>query len=150
MGSNIPRKIEYEINKNGCYICTSHAQNSSDGHIRIRRNGKRYLAHRYVYEQHYGEIPKDLVVRHKCDTPQCLNVDHMELGTPLDNVQDRVSRGRNAVGENASKAKLTEIEVLEIRSLYAEGNTGTALAKIFNVTSSTIYGIVNKKYWKHI
>jgi hypothetical protein len=34
------------------------------------------------------------VVRHKCDRPGCVNIDHLETGTYSDNNQDAVRRGR--------------------------------------------------------
>lgn len=53
-------------------------------------------AHREIYRLTHGEIPKGLLVRHKCDTPQCVNPDHLCAGTHRDNMQDSLSRGRNA------------------------------------------------------
>jgi hypothetical protein len=45
----------------------------------------------------YGEIPKGMVIRHKCDNPACCNIEHLEIGTPLDNVNDMIERGRKAI-----------------------------------------------------
>ena len=53
------------------------------------------MAHRWAWIQAHGEIPEELLVRHKCDNPPCINVDHLELGTDEDNARDRDSRGRN-------------------------------------------------------
>lgn len=44
-------------------------------------------AHRYVYKEKHGPIPEGLQVLHKCDNPRCINLDHLFLGTQLDNVQ---------------------------------------------------------------
>src|SRR5699024_1829841 len=108
------KKIKYEIDKNGCHICTSHAYNSF-GYPRIMKNGKHYNMHRYLYMKHYGKIPKGLVVRHKCDVPGCINIEHLELGTYKDNSQDMIQRNRHHYGEINKSSKLTEEDVLEIR-----------------------------------
>jgi hypothetical protein len=50
------------------------------------------LATGTVLPHHAGS--KDIHVRHKCDNPLCVNVDHLELGTPKENIQDSIQRGR--------------------------------------------------------
>lgn len=56
--------------------------------------GHRYLAHRVSYTIFNGPIPQSLLVRHKCDTPSCVNPKHLEVGTNADNMQDRAKRVR--------------------------------------------------------
>ncbi len=51
-------------------------------------------AHRVSFELMNGEIPHGLVVRHKCDNPECTNPKHLEVGTQKQNMQDCSSRGR--------------------------------------------------------
>lgn len=51
-------------------------------------------AHRFSWELAYGEIPKDKFVLHKCDTPRCVNPEHLFLGTHYDNYHDAVSKKR--------------------------------------------------------
>lgn len=60
-------------------------------------------AHRFAYCLGNGmvnpeSLPKDMVVRHKCDNPLCCNPEHLELGTQLDNINDTRSR-RKKTGE---------------------------------------------------
>lgn len=62
----------------------------------IMFNGKRYLAHRVMFEASVNEpLSPDLVVRHKCDNPGCVNPAHLESGTHLDNHLDSQTRKRN-------------------------------------------------------
>ncbi|CKG64400.1 Uncharacterised protein [Streptococcus pneumoniae] len=146
------RPYEFDVDINGCFICTSHAENSKDGHIRVRSSTsqERWLLHRLIYKECFGEIPEGLVVRHKCDIPKCINPEHLELGTPNDNVSDRVIRGRSAVGERHARAKLKETDIIHIRYMYDWGLTGQDISKLYGVSDSTIYGVLNKKYWRHV
>lgn len=57
-------------------------------------HGQRFRAHRYSYELAYGPIPAGLVVCHRCGTPECVNPDHLFVGTQADNVLDAISKGR--------------------------------------------------------
>lgn len=53
-------------------------------------------------------------------------------------------------GEDASKAKLTEDQVLEIRALFKQRVRQTEIANLFGVSTTTIYKIVNRETWMHI
>ncbi|KWH45855.1 HNH endonuclease [Burkholderia cepacia] len=107
--------------------------------------GKKHLAHRFAYERANGPIPAGLMVLHRCDNPKCCNVNHLFLGTHLDNMADMRAKGRGnkkpppiGSGPSASKAKLTEADVREIRRARAEGITTVELSRRFNVHHSVI------------
>jgi hypothetical protein len=52
------------------------------------------LVHRAVWEHHHGPIPEGLWVRHSCDNPPCVRIEHLLLGTEADNRQDMYERER--------------------------------------------------------
>jgi hypothetical protein len=53
-------------------------------------------------------------------------------------------------GERKGSARLTEIEVREIRRLAEEGWTQRKLATRFNVTHPCICDVINRKTWRHV
>lgn len=52
-----------------------------------------YQAHKAAYETYNGDIPEGMLVRHTCDNRPCINHNHLIIGTPTDNSQDRLMRG---------------------------------------------------------
>ncbi len=144
--------ITYDIDEQtGCWNCTSHTPHVSDrgfiGYFHIKRDGIWYMMHRYMYMQKYGQITPNDVIRHTCDNPMCINPDHLLKGTHQDNVRDRVSRNRSAIGVQNGCAKLTEAQVLEI---YNSTDTNKGLARKYHVSPKLIYDIKRKNIWKHL
>ena len=112
-------------------------------------------AHRFSYELKYGQIPKDMLACHKCDIRDCVNPDHIFIGTYRDNILDCVKKGRqnnaDVKGENNARAKLTEKQVIKIRELHDSGKMqNKQLSEKFNTPVSTIEKIVGRETWKHI
>lgn len=56
-------------------------------------------AHVIAWEKANGRrVPSGLYVMHRCDVKLCVNPEHLVLGTPSDNVQDMVAKGRQRTG----------------------------------------------------
>lgn len=138
--------IEYYVDENGCHICTSHSL-TTDGYPQIQVESRRYNLHRYLFEQAHGKIDRSVFIRHTCDNRLCINLEHMIPGTPKQNSQDMVERGRSARGMSVYGCKLNEQIVSEIRkselSCYK-------LAKKYSVSRQLIGQIKSRKIWKHI
>lgn len=106
-----------------------------------------HKAHRYSFELYKHAIPKmdtqgePIVVRHKCDTPNCVNPNHLELGTRADNNHDRHHRGRSAMD------KLSQKQAYDIK--YNLRHT-EAMKKYPFVSETTITRIRKDRIWKHI
>ena len=126
----------------GCYTCAT-------GYGRIKIDGKHTLSHRASYEMYIGPIPKNLHCLHSCDTPECVNPDHLFLGTHQDNMADRDAKGRGNApnGEKCGASKLTESQALEI--FHAKG-TNQEIADHYGITSANVGYIKRKVTWKHI
>lgn len=73
-----------------------------NGYGKIAFNSKDWRAHRLSYHLLKGPVLSGDLVCHKCDTPACINPDHLFIGTPLSNMQDKVKKGR-LKNQNAAK-----------------------------------------------
>lgn len=111
--------------------------------------GKKYSStkHRQVHYEATGELPE--VVRHKCDNPRCINPEHLESGTYVDNMRDCTERGRQVVSRNFGAANgrtiLSPEDVRTIREQYRKGSKEyglPALSRRFGVGTSQIHRVV--------
>lgn len=114
-----------------------------------RHSGPSTKAHRFSIAL-AGIDPGELVVRHSCDNPPCVNPAHLSVGTSADNSADMVARGRSPRGSRSGASKLTERQVAEIRARCATGELHRILAADYEVSRPTITGIVNGKTWRHV
>lgn len=133
----------------GCRLWNRYYDRS--GYGRVRYQGKTRFAHRVAYQVFVGPIPEGLCVLHSCHTPACINPDHLRVGTPKDNAEDRVRAGRNALcsGENHGRAKLTLEKAHNIRQTYSSGNyTQSEVGSLFGVGQQLISRIVRGERWK--
>jgi hypothetical protein len=127
-------------------------------------NGRTKSAPRYSWELHYGPIPDGMAVRHFiCDNPPCVRPDHLLLGTNEENTGDRTRKGRGVAGdthparlhpetrprgENHPKARLTALQVVDIRARYAAGGVRQVdLAAEFGITQASISALLRGKTW---
>ena len=131
----------------GCFTA-SDRKPDKNGYCIRSKNGKTRLIHREMYDMFFDESIEGKVIRHTCDNPSCINPFHLKSGTHADNVQDRVDRGRSAIGENHGRHKLTEDQVREIRE--RTDISGKEFARRFGVDKMVIYRIRDGRYWKHI
>ena len=140
------KKVAWEVDERGCYICTSHAR-GTHGYPCVHKDGRNQNLHRVLYEEAHGSIPAGLVVRHRCDEPRCINLEHLVLGTPKQNGEDKANRGRayRPHGELSGTAKLTWEQV---RAIKAAVGTQAEIGRIYGVTQSEVSRIKNNKRWK--
>jgi hypothetical protein len=79
----------------GCWLWLGALNKQGYGSLKDGR--VRVMAHRYSYQLHKGPISEGSCIRHTCDTPWCVNPDHLLEGTWGDNNRDRARRGRNGI-----------------------------------------------------
>lgn len=127
----------YKIDKKtGCWVFENKLEHNGYGRICI--NYKRIRAHRYFYEKYKGLIKKGLMLDHLCRNRACVNPEHLEQVSCVENIH----RGE--------RCKLNKQKIIEIRTKYNNGETQTYLSKIFGVGQDEISRIVNFKRWKTI
>ena len=128
---------------------------NAHGYGHIRHEGKVVRAHRLAYAKANGLTLEDIagqVVRHTCDNPACINVEHLEPGTQQDNADDKVKRGRSLRGEAVAGAKLTADMVASIKAAYVPRSRHAnqyQLAQRFGVSQSEISHILSGKRWSY-
>lgn len=128
--------------------CTLHTgAKDRHGHGRKWRNGRVHQAHRLAWEDAFGAIPQGIFVCHHCDVPNCINPEHLFLGTPAENSRDMVQKRRSAIGEMNGASKLTELQALEIRRRTLGGESTRKLAREFGVSQRTAALIRLGKRW---
>ena len=113
---------------------------------------KLYLAHRLIALTFLQGIPGKDFVNHKNGVKDDNRLDNLEWCTKSENSKHSFLINMQCnKGEKHPSHKLTEPQVLAIRSIYNKGNTTSRqLAKIFQLSKTQVLDIVNKKSWSHI
>lgn len=97
------------------------------------------------------DIPDGMFVMHKCDNPSCVNPHHLSIGTPKENTQDMIAKGRKRVvspkGEGNGKSLLNEDRVKIIK---ASTLSHAALARELGVSPNCVRGVRIGRTWTHI
>lgn len=139
-----------------CWMWTGTKNERGYGSLRFGKKMKK-ATHVSIFIS-TGEWPeRGKVVCHRCDNPSCVRVDHLFVGSDLDNNRDRHSKGRTVInkcpperkarGQNHGLSKLTPRLVKEIRASTASQRE---IAKIFGVSQPTIRSILLRRTWKHV
>lgn len=89
------------IQENGCWEKQGFRHPEGYGSMYFR--GRQYRSHVLMYKLTRGDVPKGMVVMHKCDNPPCCNPDHLRLGTKADNNRDMFAKKRNVYSPDRYK-----------------------------------------------
>lgn len=104
------------------------------------------LAHRLVYEEVNGPIPKGMVVRHTCDRTLCLRSEHLLVGTPKENTADMIARGRQVY----PGAVLTLDQVKRIKSMLSSGTSRHEVADTVGIRVQHVGRIARGEIWRGV
>lgn len=152
-----------KVDRSGeCWLWRGQIGASGYGKIAFRSAGdRRYLrAHRVAWILEHGDIPGGLLVCHKCDNRACVRVDHLFLGTSLDNTLDAKCKGRLRTGpmpasalrrgERNAHAKLDADKVIEMRRLASTGIVQAEIGRRFGIKQAQVSAVVTGRSWSHI
>lgn len=81
----------------GCWLWSKCS--NKDGYGTVNLKGTKIGAHRFSYILfNKVTLNREDFVCHKCDTPACINPDHLFLGTAKSNALDKARKGRSKNG----------------------------------------------------
>ena len=158
-----PKPIEFrffsKVNKRGpipehrpelgpCWLWTGTIKYETPAHQRyglFKVRGKNtQRSHRVSWMIHRGPIPDGKCVLHKCDNSQCVNPDHLWIGTRGENIKDMVSKNRQAVGGMFGKSNLTVEKVLAIKN---DPRSQASIAKDYGICRQEVSHIKLGRIW---
>lgn len=137
---------------------------NNDGYISFRPtvNCKRInkRVHRVMAEAFLQRPHGSTIVRHLNDQRTDNRIENLAWGTPKDNGEDMARNGkslkgrpikRSHHGEKNPNQKLSESEILEIRSTWLETKpTFASLGRKYGVTYVTIRRIIFRELWRQV
>lgn len=150
-------KFEKNVEKvEGCWKWKGSKINTGYGFIRYGRdsNGFFLLAHRASFLIHYGYLPENLFIAHRCDLPECCNPSHLFPASPKENTQDMWNKGRNkgnfVKGITPHNIKASKEIVLKIKHFLSKKMLQKEIANILNISINIIKDVSRGKTWKNL
>ena len=176
------KKVDRSGGKDACWLWLAGFRKKGQkyGAFYIRERKNNVPAHNIAFLLMNGYLSKGKIIMHSCDNPPCCNPAHLFEGTPKDNSDDKVKKGRQskgllhslalmknrpsgnshysrinpeklARGETHGLAKLTPEIVMAIRKEYVPRKISSIfLAQKYNIDPSNVMCIVHRKTWVHI
>jgi Holliday junction resolvase len=108
----------------GCWIWMK--ARTADGYGLGCRTGRTWLMHRFYYEQHIGPIPEGLQLDHLCSVRACVNPDHLEPVTQI---------------ENHLRGRLTRLTAGQVNAIRTSDEAASVLAERHGIGRGYVWRI---------
>jgi hypothetical protein len=148
-------KVNYPGNDQDCWLWIGGPYNTPKyGHYGLFwLNNKNIRVTKFSWEFYNGPIQDGILVCHKCDTPKCVNPEHLFLGTDQDNMNDRAQKRRHAKGSAISSTdEETMLKILDDieNNIYPCKSALKILESQYDVGHRAILSMLTGNTWKHI
>ena len=129
----------------GCWIWTGALNNMGYGKFKV--GDSVVYAHRYSAVRWANVDSSAAEICHRCDTPACVNPEHLFVGRHADNMADMARKGRSTQGVKHPGAKLG---VEQVRQIRAEERRSIEIAAQFGVSRTCVDNIRSRRTWGHL
>lgn len=140
--SNFWDKVDKTGGEDACWLWM---RGKSSGYGNFRRGDEYYYAHRVALQWFTQKEGYGLEAAHgPCNIRHCVNPAHLSWKTRKENAQDMIRDGMAPRGERQGRSKLTEAQVLAIRS---DPRPQPQIAASYGIARGHVGGIKSRRFW---
>lgn len=130
----------------GCWLWT---KGKGRGYGRFKINGKLTLATRWSFE-YFNQTKiqnSKLFVCHTCDVRECVNPDHLFLGTNTDNMRDASKKGILSHFNRHWQSEEFLLNIKDILDLRLSGESYEKIGNRYNISWQIVKQICSGTHW---
>lgn len=127
----------------GCWNWLGYV-NSRSGYGEVGRGGRKYVAHRFIYESYRGPVERGKQLHHECGNRACVNPEHLRVVSASEHKRLHPNR------RGPFRPKLDPLSVREIRARAAAGESQSAIARSLGISHVSVNAVVHRRTWAHV